>query len=708
MKNICFISICLLFLTSSSISAHNNWRNDSIPPAKADSIREAYWDSLFSLPTVQVIAKYSERLPNGGRIVHVQGNPLAKGRLIGDFMNMIPGVSLFRESVKIEGEECSLVEIDGRITDVKELVSLPLSIIDKIEVNPTKDVEYGIGRGGIIRVTLRKFGGLLGSVRGDLSLGDDDNNDEKVSSHVLYRNGRHSIYNSLSLRNSNQYSRYERTEHIAADLTQITSNANRYKNKNGEFIPSYRYSFSNDTWIDIFSRFRIGTYKNELTSHSDNSILNTLQSQNILNYSGGVSFMKNFSTEGSKRLKRMKHKFSYSGSNSPTDETYRLASVSNAQKKQITNSYLLQSTFDFALPWGQSLKTGYEASFLDDYNTWEGVKNMPSLQLTAIRYKLLHSELNPYAQYTGIFNRLYLSGSVFYHIARHEYKDYLDRANNYTHNTCAPDLSANLNWMIDERRGSNLRIWYDKTQITPNHGLYSPIRYYISESLYTSGNPNLKDQVFHNFGAVYNPTSKWYINYSATYGTRIVQLATHLDTANTDMFCTRPENIGKIWHNNLYIGYSGFIIKNIWSLSQTVWLSHMHEESTGKTTNSSFCNTRIVNNFRVNNMVQLSLLLDGETKRDYLSYEVKPRLQIMPGASLSLLNNQLNIAVNGLLYCGKEKVTFKGDGYNYIRKLTSSQNSINLTISWNFQAGKKIQQIQIDSANEIIRDKPKL
>lgn len=138
MKRFAFILTVLFLLTLFKASAFVTEINDTIPPVKGDCIREAYWDSLFSLPTVQVMARFSERMPDGSMRVRVQGNPLAKGLQTVDFMNMIQGVSFTNDDLTIEGEKCSVIEIDGRAADIKELRSLPLSFIDKIEVNPQR------------------------------------------------------------------------------------------------------------------------------------------------------------------------------------------------------------------------------------------------------------------------------------------------------------------------------------------------------------------------------------------------------------------------------------------------------------------------------------------------------------------------------------------------------------------------------------------
>ena len=709
MKRFAFILTVLFLLTLFKASAFVTEINDTIPPVKGDCIREAYWDSLFSLPTVQVIAKYSERLPNGGRIVHVQGNPLAKGRLIEDFMNMIQGVSFTNDDLTIEGEKCSVIEIDGRAADIKELRSLPLSFIDKIEANPTKDVEYGIDRGGIIRVTLRKFGGLLGQASGGVTFDDHGFMDAQARTNVLYRKGRHSFYGSASFQIGDQYFKYRRTEYGADAPPNDFLNINKSKGDNYDFIPSYRYSFNDYTWIDIFSKIKFGTNKEEQISESDDSYLDAFQKQNVLNYSAGASFVKYFNTEGANGQTWMKHKFSYSGSNSPTKETFTQTAESHARQKQRSNQYSLQSTFNFALPKGQSLQTGFEASLLNDYNTREDIQDQSSLQLSPTRYRLRFAEMNPYAEYTCMLKDVFLAGRLYYRFGRREFKDRLNSENGFSHNISSPDISANLNWTIDGGKGRSLRLWYLRIQYTPNYGFYSPIRNYISENLYTSGNPHLKDEVYRQIGVTYNLNSRWYIRYNTVFGSRLVQLATSRDANNTDLYCTRPENIGEQWHHQFNINYSGFVIKNVWYMSPQLRLSYIHETLDGQTLNNPQCEINMYNNFVLSGNIRLSLGLTGYTKQKHLSFDREPRMWLNPGISFSLLKNQLNINLNSMIYVtGREKVTFKGDDFSFVRKRLNSSNMYFITFSWNFHAGKQIQQIQIENSNDISRDKPKL
>lgn len=76
---------------------------------------------------------------------------------------------------------------------------------------------------------------------------------------------------------------------------------------------------------------------------------------------------------------------------------------------------------------------------------------------------------------------------------------------------------------------------------------------------------------------------------------------------------------------------------------------------------------------------------------------------------MSFFNNNLNVALkcNQLIYT-RNKKTIYGSDWTSIQKNLSHNTQINLQVTWNFNAGKKIRNKNLPSVNSMQRNVPTL
>lgn len=129
----------------------------------------------------------------------------------------------------------------------------------------------------------------------------------------------------------------------------------------------------------------------------------------------------------------------------------------------------------------------------------------------------------------------------------------------------------------------------------------------------------------------------------------------------------------------------------------------------GKSINNASIFFRSDNNFTLCRWLDLTLGIQAENKGKSLEYDYNGGFWLNAGAYMSFFNNNLNVALkcNQLIYT-RNKKTIYGSDWTSIQKNLSHNTQINLQVTWNFNAGKKIRNKNLPSVNSMQRNVPTL
>ena len=104
------------------------------------------------LSELEVMAKYT----SGATRVEFKGNPITRRKSMAEALRFVRGVEVFGDNLLINGDEESLIVLNGEPITLQQLNAIPPSMIDHIDVIPSRVVPMACKiKGGAILVTLR-------------------------------------------------------------------------------------------------------------------------------------------------------------------------------------------------------------------------------------------------------------------------------------------------------------------------------------------------------------------------------------------------------------------------------------------------------------------------------------------------------------------------------------------------------------------------
>ena len=113
-------------------------------------------ENVEELSEVVVIAKHTRLKPNGTIRVEFKGNPITRGKSMAEALRFVQGVEVNGNNLFINGDEESLIVLNGEPMTLQQLNAIPPSMIDHIDVIPSRVVPMACKiKGGAILVTLR-------------------------------------------------------------------------------------------------------------------------------------------------------------------------------------------------------------------------------------------------------------------------------------------------------------------------------------------------------------------------------------------------------------------------------------------------------------------------------------------------------------------------------------------------------------------------
>lgn len=252
--------------------------------------------SAEMLDEITVMAEYTKMKNIGNIIVQVKGNPLAKGKILSDFMRLIRELDVNEQTgIRVRGKRNTVIYLDDRPSSYERLKGISSEMIQRIEIIPFPNSSYGSTVDAVVKVYLRKEAGLLGMV-GTFGRTDDEGiRMIQPYNEILLSKGKWSINNYIR---TGIYSRttekYENNQETPEGNTK-TSNDNVGRHKYVMDDLSIRYSLNNFEYIDFYGGVNIINRKNTYNTTSTGAIEDMThfgQDNLAQTYKAGLQFKK--------------------------------------------------------------------------------------------------------------------------------------------------------------------------------------------------------------------------------------------------------------------------------------------------------------------------------------------------------------------------------------------------------------------------------
>lgn len=658
------------------------------------------------LDEVIVMAKYSDIKPNGETSIRVKGNPLAKGKTLSEFLQFIRDLDVSNDEISVRGRKNTLYYLDNQPISFEQLKNIQPSMIAHIDIIPHADASYGINAtGGVIKIFLREEGGVIGSVS---LAGKADYNGIKSTSplvNILYNRGKFSVKNFLSgVPYSRSTSIFEQQTETAQNKTVTdTKNNNRFKNLRDNL--SLRYSFNKVTWLDVYGGTDFNWMRSGQNSTDGNNVLSTSGKNKISEYNAGIQYQQGFGKDSLNYFK-LRTEYSKNRENENADYLYN-GIADNAVQKSNSEHFSVQSIAHFKTTANSGLNIGLEYYYLIDRHEDDGTTTLgyiPTGHYTNKGY-----DYDAWIDYnTLIKDKFYVYFALQYHGTQNIYSDYMSPENSTRRweDGVYPSLFAQ--WLINSARGRYLTFGFKHYYSLPNYNYSIPSVVWQSNNLYSIGNTNLKKENFYNMEIYYSFNSNWLASYNLTYCDDAIRVMTYQDESRNGVYYTKPENKGISVTHTFRIGYTTKPFK-FWYNKNGLYVTLTHESMPGKSINNASVFFRSDNNFTLSRWLDLTLGIQAENKGKSLEYDYNGGFWLNAGAYMSFFNNNLNVALkcNQLIYT-RNKKTIYGNDWTSIQKNLSHNTQINLQVTWNFNAGKKIKNKNLPSVNSMQRNVPTL
>lgn len=658
------------------------------------------------LDEVIVMAKYSDIKPNGETSIRVKGNPLAKGKTLSEFLQFIRDLDVSNDEISVRGRKNTLYYLDNQPISFEQLKNIQPSMIAHIDIIPHADASYGINAtGGVIKIFLREEGGVIGSVS---LAGKADYNGIKSTSplvNILYNRGKFSVKNFLSgVPYSRSTSIFEQQTETAQNKTVTdTKNNNRFKNLRDNL--SLRYSFNKVTWLDVYGGTDFNWMRSGQNSTDGNNVLSTSGKNRISEYNAGIQYQQGFGKDSLNYFK-LRTEYSKNRENENADYLYN-GIADNAVQKSNSEHFSVQSIAHFKTTANSGLNIGLEYYYLIDRHEDDGTTTLgyiPTGHYTNKGY-----DYDAWIDYnTLIKDKFYVYFALQYHGTQNIYSDYMSPENSTRRweDGVYPSLFAQ--WLINSAKGRYLTFGFKHYYSLPNYNYSIPSVVWQSNNLYSIGNTNLKKENFYNMEIYYSFNSNWLASYNLTYCDDAIRVMTYQDESRNGVYYTKPENKGISVTHTFRIGYTTKPFK-FWYNKNGLYVTLTHESMPGKSINNASVFFRSDNNFTLSRWLDLTLGIQAENKGKSLEYDYNGGFWLNAGAYMSFFNNNLNVALkcNQLIYT-RNKKTIYGNDWTSIQKNLSHNTQINLQVTWNFNAGKKIKNKNLPSVNSMQRNVPTL
>ena len=663
-----------------------------------DTIPETTLDTLVILRDVEVEAKYLDLHEDGTLDVRVHGNPLADGHLMENFLMYVPGVIVKDDAIGVVGSESTVFEMDGRIISRDELKNIPLKMVSRLEVVRHGGIKYGMGDVSVLRVVMRRIPGLLGTLHYAHALDEYGTYKIEPNNTLLLREGRHSLYNNLTYTHYDTQSKQQRWDHYEDGTQDVRLQSRTKRNRLTDNL-SYQYDLSDNDRLMLKSSVSFShTDKHNGSTGADN--LYTLVKERYKSFQTGLNYNHSFGNLSDGRRHEWETEVSYSNSDIESDDDYQSSAWSHAESHEDRHNVGFRSYARFALSGKQNLSLCLSIYGGPKHYRYTGITDatLSSIRQQDYTETVLGRSLS--ASYSATWHKLYVCASLSYDYAPTKHTDRLHADENFTRTSGGLISMLNLRWNIDIEQGRVLDVSYNNGYSIPNFYYFTPAVTYSSPTMYKTGNMHLKDENYHRLSMNFAFNNHLSINARINYSHNLVDIILHESKDNPDVHFTRPENIGHSFKYELTFNHSNFVIPKVWYMSNMLQVFYTYQRMDTQRFYAPSTFFMSSNMWMITPTFRLTLTAGATPRTKLLNGECEGCVLLNPGASLSLMKGNLNINLQGANILRKrQKMTYWGDGFSFTRRDITHPDYLTLTLTWNFHAGRKIQQTRLTEVN---------
>ena len=671
--------------------------------------------------TAQLIRREADRF-----VVDVANSPMAIGKDGEELLKSAPGVWIQDDDISINGASGSKIYLNDREVKMEDeqliayLRSLRSDDIQRIEVIPQSGADYDASSsGGILKITTKRRidSGLMGSAslvtqatkgmfnvmpsvslnynRGKLNAygriyAGTNGNATESSEHTDYTSG--TIIDAGS-------SMYETSLWSGGNVGVVYDIDNRHSVGGEVQYNYYGGKSTTDTWTEHQSAGAttrsIGTYKGHGDNHMVTATLNYIYKLDDMGST--LKFIGDYTHSHSPHDNRyFDSTFNTLMPHITRDSTYRDNSLSRNQLG--TATVALEKVISPKL----TLKAGAKYTYnnndnMADYDYLKGEAWLPNIDKS---YDIGYTE-NIGAAYIIASARLGRWGIVGG--LRGEYTNFRDKAGDVKQDYFDLFPNANVSYSLTKDGAYSLIAQYARTITRPSFWALSPNETKISEYMIQRGNPNLKPSYDNSLSL----TAVLKYKYTITLGMKIqqnaIQQATITDSENPELLILQTINYPTL--NSFFAQVNlPFQITKWWSANVNLMGLYMgqriHPEEPIRRNFMGFANAQMSFTLPKNFFIELSGrymhgLVAGNTRIDdfgNMDISVKKRM----------LNDKLNVRLGVIdLIPQAQGVTIEEADFTRIMSVKQPwlRPAVNLSISYNFNAGKQFRAKAVESGS---------
>ena len=650
--------------------------------------------SAKMLDEVTVMAGYSTVKPNGSIMVRVKGNPLVKGQTLLGFMRFVRGVEVNGNSVSVGGRPNIKIYLDEQEITQEQMRAIDPSMISQIEVIPSPDASYGLGTGGVIKIHLRDDGGMLGTLTFDGAAGHDGLQRAVAGLNLLYVRGKVRISNLLT---GSLYGKTVRTltqSDVADDVETQTETRSVSRGK-GHLMENFalRYSPAYLHRIYVYGGVKLSETETSTNSNDGTDFLHIGNTSKPRYYSAGLQYKFWFRKDSASYFF---FRSSYSRERGSEGNNYILNTTGDkAALGYRQDLVLIDPTLHLVLSKNSNFNAGLLYNYLSDRHNDAGTELLG--YVPDGRYTNSGSDYGAWVDYNMMIGKkLYLYAALNYHRTETKYRDRLDGRNNIYRweDGIYPQVFARWNLSKEQNPSPGKDFYIDFSYryfySLPNYNYLLPTVTWQRENVYSIGNPDLTQELYHSFYVWLLYHNKWSAYYNFNYDDNLVKVIMHEDADRRGVYYTTPENTGHEILHKLFLQYQTTVF-DFWFTSNQIVMRNRRESMPGRQIRQTSFYFSTTNNLTIAKNYGIILSFAASTKNKTLSYESDGSFNVDAEAYMSLLKNKLNInlSYNGMFY-NRPKMTIHGDGWTMTRRDRSHYTSISLNVSWNFNLGKKV------------------
>lgn len=667
--------------------------------------------SAEMLDEVTVMAKFTEVKNLGDIVVQVKGNPLAKGKVLMNFMRLIRDLDVTHDKISVHGRENTKIYLDDKLSSYETIRGIDASMIQRIEIVPNPDSSYGLGgTGSVVKIYTRKESGLIGSVVVFNRFDTDFLKMFRPSTFLLYKKGKWSISNHLALMPYTKYTTLPKSVYRYDDASNNTETTTKYDYRGQDLQEdlSIRYSFNQLDYLDVYGSVNVGKDKRSYTSVDAGAQTDTRHSGSdapFQSYSAGVHYKKGLRNDS---VSYFMFRADYSKRRDDADINYSVNGVTEpARQETNTDNVSVRPYVYFNFKDKSSVTAGLNYNYTIDRHNDRGTETLG--YITDNNYTLTTQKYGGYVDYTLLLGKsLFVRGTLTYQSTMNELKDYLDASRSVKKwwHVATPQLL--VQWTMDRDKMRYFYVSAAQSYILPPVSYLTPKISWLNGNQYSVGNPDLDKSAYYYVSAYYSASRALSMSYGFTYLADNMELIMRRDEERPDVFRLRPENVGHSINHTLSLRYAGNLFK-FWYSNNSVTGSYQNQRDSEKKVDCFSASFTSSNNFNITQSFSVTLDFSAWTKTKTISREDNAGCSLALGANLSLLKGKLNIGgyCQNLLHT-RSKTRIKGDGWTMTQYDRRAWQDFQFYVSWNFEAGKKIKRVNLPTGQGIQRSTLKL